>query len=344
MTRHDPLSPEERELARLLGRGGERAPSAALDDAILAAARQAVGSPESIADSTAPRTSPVPATRGRQRLSAVMGVAASVVFAVGIAWQLRPDPPPPSMTRADALLGDPAVAPSPDAETTAGTQETDAAAADAADAASTMESAVQDATPPAASAPMPLARNVPATPAPTAAAPAPASGRQAVPPSASAPSAHANRPASSQAAPAARAPQSVAPYAAIAPPAQAPQPAPPAQAARMMSAPAPAAAQEPAATESGAAAYAPQEALQRVVVTGQRAASAAKVAAPSLDAAAARAEIDADASLSRRQWLKKIRDRRDAGSVDLARASLERYLRTYPETRVPSDLRPLLDD
>ena len=42
MNHNDPLTPDERELARLLGRT-ERAPSAAIDDAILAAARIAVG-------------------------------------------------------------------------------------------------------------------------------------------------------------------------------------------------------------------------------------------------------------------------------------------------------------
>ena len=39
-----------------------------------------------------------------------------------------------------------------------------------------------------------------------------------------------------------------------------------------------------------------------------------------------------------------VRVRRDAGQRDLARASLERYLQTYPEARLPKDVRPLLDD
>ena len=34
----------------------------------------------------------------------------------------------------------------------------------------------------------------------------------------------------------------------------------------------------------------------------------------------------------------------DAGDVDMARASLERYLAQYPETRLPRDLQPLLAD
>lgn len=63
-----------------------------------------------------------------------------------------------------------------------------------------------------------------------------------------------------------------------------------------------------------------------------------------LSADAVRAEVQADAGLPRRQWLQKIRERRDAGQRDLARASLERYLLTYPEARLPKDVRPLLDD
>jgi ribonuclease D len=43
MNRPDPLTPEERELARLLGRSTPSAPSARVDDAVLAAARAAVG-------------------------------------------------------------------------------------------------------------------------------------------------------------------------------------------------------------------------------------------------------------------------------------------------------------
>ncbi len=63
-----------------------------------------------------------------------------------------------------------------------------------------------------------------------------------------------------------------------------------------------------------------------------------------LSADAVQAEVNADARLPRRQWLQKIRERRDQGQRDLARASLERYLQQYPESRLPHDLRPLLDD
>ncbi|HIE5098500.1 TPA: hypothetical protein ACXNC8_004585, partial [Stenotrophomonas maltophilia] len=63
-----------------------------------------------------------------------------------------------------------------------------------------------------------------------------------------------------------------------------------------------------------------------------------------LSADAVQAEVSADARLPRRQWLEKIRERRDQGQRDLARASLERYIQQYPESRLPRDLRPLLDD
>ncbi|HFL6947031.1 TPA: hypothetical protein ACG4O2_004093, partial [Stenotrophomonas maltophilia] len=63
-----------------------------------------------------------------------------------------------------------------------------------------------------------------------------------------------------------------------------------------------------------------------------------------LSADAVQAEVSADARLPRRQWLEKIRERRDEGQRDLARASLERYIQQYPESRLPRDLRPLLDD
>ncbi|KAF1017530.1 MAG: hypothetical protein GAK31_00795 [Stenotrophomonas maltophilia] len=66
--------------------------------------------------------------------------------------------------------------------------------------------------------------------------------------------------------------------------------------------------------------------------------------AGALSAEAVQHEVDADAQLPRRQWLMKIRERRDSGQQDLARASLERYLQQYPEARLPKDLRPLLDD
>jgi len=84
----EPLTPEEQALARRLAQLGQREPSPALDARILAAARDA-GAP---ARRIHPRPWPI-----------AVGVAASLVLAVGIAWHLRPlplaEPPPPTADR-----------------------------------------------------------------------------------------------------------------------------------------------------------------------------------------------------------------------------------------------------
>ena len=77
----------------------------------------------------------------------------------------------------------------------------------------------------------------------------------------------------------------------------------------------------------------------------RRAAAPMAVPAPADDAVRALHQaVAADAALPRKQWLKRIRERRDAGDVDTARASLERYLQHYPEVRIPRDLRRLLEN
>ena len=82
MNRDEPLTPEERELARLLGRRVEQAPPAALDATILAAALLRTRWPMLLSP---PRRR---AGSTRPRWPAVFGIAASMV-AIGIAWQLR---------------------------------------------------------------------------------------------------------------------------------------------------------------------------------------------------------------------------------------------------------------
>ncbi|MET1163091.1 MAG: hypothetical protein ABWY48_11190, partial [Pseudoxanthomonas sp.] len=84
----EPLTPEERELAKLtahLGPQGE--PSPALDARILSAAHAAL-------ERKQPRRKP--------RWPVAMGLAASVIFAVGIAWQLRPLQQTPVLVSAEA--------------------------------------------------------------------------------------------------------------------------------------------------------------------------------------------------------------------------------------------------
>ncbi|EKT4106617.1 hypothetical protein QEG46_002613, partial [Stenotrophomonas maltophilia] len=156
------------------------------------------------------------------------------------------------------------------------------------------------------------------------------------------------------------------PPAPTAAPAAAP-PAPPASAAYSAPAPAPAfapaasgalkartaAAPAPApAPAANAAEVARAEALDRVEITSMKREAPSRSAPgimrrgsdAGLSADTVQAEVDADARLPRRQWLQKIRERRDQDQRDLARASLERYIQQYPEARLPRDLRPLLDD
>lgn len=316
MNRSDPLTPEERELARLLGRAAPSAPSAALDDAVLAAARAAVqaapvvtavpvGDPE--AASQPPKAAaPIP-RRPRSRLPAALGLAASVVFAVGIAWQLKPDAPtPPALAEvAPAPAEDAVQAPAADAAAPA------MAAAEMADAAAA----------PVADAPPPPPQDVPR---PMAAQPAPSVVAPPMPPAPPAPAA-----APMQAAAAARADAYVMDSAEARPNDTVTVTGARTRDEALTAAPA------PMANEAAR----PMKGAPGVM---RRAASPAVGGA--LSASAVDAAVAADALLPRKQWLKRIRERRDAGDRDTARASLERYLQQYPEARVPRDVRQLLDN
>ncbi|MGE8248881.1 MAG: hypothetical protein ACN6PO_06680 [Stenotrophomonas bentonitica] len=82
MNRPDPLTPEERELARLLGRPSATGPAPAIDEAVLAAARTAVEAPAADAATwKLPPDAPRRSRRPRSRLPAAFGLAASVIFA-----------------------------------------------------------------------------------------------------------------------------------------------------------------------------------------------------------------------------------------------------------------------
>mgnify|MGYP000949326443 CR=1 FL=1 len=320
MNRDEPLTPEERELARLLGRRVEQAPPAALDATILAAARAAVQAPPA----DAADAGSVRARRPRRHWPAVFGVAASMVFAIGIAWQLRPEPP--AVPAHDAQITAPRVAGEVAAEVAAQPAEGPTRPSPA-------ESAI-------ASAP-------PAPPAPVA-APRPAAPARSSAPQAPAPTVAARAKAGAQATERAAA-DTAAPPPAAEPPA-----------AVAYSAPLPAAAPAPPSLEardavaplSGAMEAAPASAGQRGDTTTLKRAAPLRSAPgvmrrgsdAALSATAVQAEVAADAQLPRRQWLQKIRERRDEGQRDIARASLERYVQQYPESRLPRDLRPLLDD
>lgn len=99
--RDDGLTDDERAFARALSRtDAGTGPSPALDAAILAMARSAVSEPVARADAMATAAIATPSfPRGQSRhhrrrpnlrLATGLGIAASMVFAIGIAWQLRP--------------------------------------------------------------------------------------------------------------------------------------------------------------------------------------------------------------------------------------------------------------
>ncbi|KIS37240.1 proline/alanine-rich repetetive membrane anchored protein, partial [Stenotrophomonas maltophilia WJ66] len=185
-------------------------------------------------------------------------------------------------------------------------------------------------------------------PAPAETAEAPAQAARSMAADAAADTAFAALPPAPTAAPAAPAAAPPAPPAPAAYSAPAPAFAPAASGAlkaRTAAAPAPAPAANAAEVERA-------EALDRVEITSMKREAPSRSAPgimrrgsdAGLSADTVQAEVDADARLPRRQWLQKIRERRDQDQRDLARASLERYIQQYPEARLPRDLRPLLDD
>ena len=337
---HEPLSPAERELARLTARlppQGE--PSPALDARILAAAHAA--------------TTPTTARKTRPRWPMALGLAASVVFAVGIAWQLRP-----LQEQAAVLTEMPASAvPPPQA----------APAADATPAAQAVPAAT-DALP-AHSEPSP-ADAVVATAGPmTAAQPktqppqrvqrarAVATAKQAV------------------AQPAVQPRQESDHYLAPAPPAP---PAPMAPAPAAMAAPTVLAAPAPTAGQpQPAAALAEAEATQAHQASRAAGASSARLRAETDRRKAATAReaklrdtpptsgnatlervevsgsrlrtdlqvpVSEDTQLPVHDWLERVRTRYGLGDAEAARQSLLLFVREHPRENVPDDLEPLLKE
>ncbi|WP_293706541.1 hypothetical protein [Stenotrophomonas sp. UBA7606] len=327
MNTSDHLTPEERDLARLLGRPGARAqsPSAQVDADILARARAPLSSATpapatTLASSTVP-TAQRHGWRRRRRLTSSLAVAASLVLVVGLAWQLQPTAP------TIPQHGDSAV------------QATDTPAAAAADASGGAE--VETVPPPAAVV------EAPAQPAPAAEARKQASASDAA--------------AKAEPMPAPASPPTDAPMAdAYAAPAAAPPP-PPAPVA-IQAEPASALANSGASNDAPLALRAPrppfegprtiphagEKATAKAAAARRERAAVAAAPAPPADMTTATAapvvDVEADTRLSRRHWLKRIRERLDAGDLDGARASLRRFAHDYPEARVPKDLQPLLKD
>ncbi|WP_225583208.1 hypothetical protein [Pseudoxanthomonas sp. PXM02] len=155
---HEPLTPEERALAQSLSRlGPHGGPSPDLDARILGAARAAVQPSTATTEQVRP---------ARRRWPLGMGVAASMLLAAGIAWQLRPMHEMPIASEAPM-----------DAERSAGV-DAEPQAADAAAAAMP----IADVPPPAAiaveEAPTPMAAKISPPPAVAQTPPTPGPARQ----------------------------------------------------------------------------------------------------------------------------------------------------------------------
>ena len=292
-----PLDPEERALAARLARLGPHGePSPSLDARVLAAAHAAH------AAATA-RTAHAHGWR-RARWPVGVGVAASVVLAAGIAWQMRPLPAPqfPAGTMAPN-----------DAAMTAGAERADAVARPG------------DASMPA-SAPAPAPSRMGSGPPmqEIAAAAAPVDDAAAT---ASSPAATHDAVTTKALAPPMPSPEPPVVFDAPSPvDVAAPPPAPPAP-----PAPAPVAQARQASAARAASESAQTQAAQPVFDAGDADAPEGDVP----PATAASPQV-------RDAWLARIRELAATGRTEEARASLAEFRRRYPAYAIPADLHPLL--
>lgn len=337
----DPLTPEERELAQLTARLGPHGePSPALDASILAAAHDAV--------------SRRPARKPKPRWPVAIGLAASVVFAVGIAWQLRPVQRTAMVAEAPAAYsGMEEPQPAAAAKAMAPPEQ----AADAAAEAPPADDSVVGAAAPSSVAGS--AASVPAVsttePALRAQRPRPAA-RSAAPP---------------QAPPVMRAPRPSDSYGysrGLTAPSAPPPPAPPAPA---MSAPA---VEESALSfvndpETRTAAQERQAAelqeydaraatAKQATVHGEMKANAAarereresrtldrvEVSGSRISRTDLQVPVSNDAQLAVEEWLERVRTRYGLGDAGAAKQSLLLFVKDHPGEPIPDDLEPLLDE
>lgn len=364
------LTPEERALAdRIAQTRPPREPSPALDARILAAARAAATPARSSNASAHPRA--------RRRWPAATAVAATLVLAVGIAWQLRPvedvrveySEAPSAAARVVTPPGGPRA---PD-DTRQAVDET--VAADEAAAASVAPPPEAEAAPRAEPASQPAPRPAAESAgsrqpqAPVEPQVAPAGADTGTPIVFDQPSPMDSAPASEPrptAFPATAATPAPPPPPAPVAPASAPPPEPmrtqaisaPAadaaaseafRAARARSeskaAPAPAArtatAIGTAASDDGRAMAAPKAGagtLDRIEVSGSR---IRDFDDQSLDE---QPPASADSPQVQQAWLQRVRELLADGETDAARDSLREYRRRYPRADLPDDLRALLDE
>lgn len=295
-----PLDAEERALAAMLPRPhGRSEPDAELDARILAAAGAA--------------TRPQPAAR-RKRRSWIgpTSLAASLVLAMGLAWQLRPPPAPVAHEQAAASAA----------------PESDATAVLAIEA---PPREVPEQPKPALPAPRVQAPPMSAIPA----TPRPSEKRVAAPVE-----------------PAGIARTEAAPAAAAAPPPPPPAPAPPPtgmvgesvsvpQASQPARAPAMAKSRESEAARQRAT-TAGNAAAQAEDAAGRAAADAATLDAISVDDPGEDVPpATADSPQVRDAWLRRIGELLEQGRADEAKASLAEFKRRYPDAALPPELREL---
>lgn len=328
----EPLTPEERDLARRLARlGGHAEPPAALDARILAAAHAAVARS---------------ATRRRPRWPLGLGLAASLALALGVAWQLHMRPgalplptdeaPAGTVARtADAVQPPPAAEPPPPAQAPA----SPVAMRPSAQGAPAPE--VRHAPPPAAVMQAP----------PGADAATQARAREAAELDAAEHARtmrHAAVEAERAATEAFRARQAVAP-----PPPPPPAGEPGAEASAPPSAPLlppPSGEEKPLEVEAvPAPAPAAQVAAPAPPAPPERAISAAGTSAGTHTLQADQPDdvqppASFDAPEARDAWLQRIRELLHEGDRDAARASLLEFRRRYPQHSLPDDLLPLLEE
>ena len=310
---HDPLTPEERALADAMARaaGPRRGPSPQVDAAILSSARAALA-----------REAASPVRRRRRRWPAALGVAASLVFAVGIAWQLRPVP---------------------DQELPAVTEGPPPAAPVAADRAAPAEAQRYQSP---ADVPAPETAPPPGPPIP---APEPAQAK---------PTASPTRQASPQPRELARPQPEAAREAMAAPPPPAP-PAPPAPAAAAAAETQASTAESAAETAIGRSRVTQKAATRPVRTLGMPTTVATPVLDAASDEEATDDDggivfdrhalhdvppATVDSPGIHRAWLDRIRELREAGELEAARESLREYRRRYPDQPLPDDLDGLLDE
>jgi hypothetical protein len=351
------LTPEERALAARLARSApQRGPSAALDARILDAAR-AAAQPQAV-------DRPAIRHRRRPRWPMITGVAASLMLAFGVVWQLRPTvqletasapaarvPPSAPGAGGPSAADDYSPMPAEDAAADAAASEVpkpQAVVAEAKQAAPVREQAA-DAAREEAAVP---AMAPPQEPGYDAYSAAPAAVAPAPPPAPPAPMA--------------------APEARRAPTAFGTQSAPAAEAPGIVGGNAANDASRARKDESTTAKRAASDSaeLDSVIVTGSNvrqeksrdaaSAAAADKAADGDDAGAPDASsydaehhdqplddeppASAEAPEVRDAWLKRVRDLLGRGDRAAARDSLREYQRRNPDARIPDDLKPLLSE